>query len=169
MANLENELNNLLGAEQAKKVLDLVKATDPMTKYRATDKGKAARKRANQKYYVRKKVEKGTPEDVASFLELWCQERIDENKAMRAMDDPTLWALSEAERSVEITASALWHAYTKENYGPAMTRKRFVSLLPDQNCQEISSWKDAEGKKHYTPALKIDFVPIGWPKQDVVQ
>jgi len=163
---LNEQLATLLGDEEkAKEVLALVKAVDPVKKYHASEKGKAARKRANQKYYNEHgKLEKGTVEDISLFLQAWCEDHMNKVKAWGILTDDELRALPEDEQCVTITATKLWHAFCDEPGFPAMTRKRFISLLPE-GISTVSTWKDEAGKKMYSPALKINIVSIGWPKQ----
>ncbi len=99
--SLLDELKNLVGDEKAEAVLQLVKKPTPMQKYLATPAGKAAKKRANDKWRS-KSVDKPT---ILAFLKDW----------------------AEGKGKVYETGTALWKEFSMNH---RITRKDFISHLP---------------------------------------
>jgi hypothetical protein len=147
----------MLGEDVATEVLKLVHAQDPMKKYLATNKGKIAKKKANDNYCLTHKRErqssKDTTEDVSQWLTGHVEDEINERMSectSNAEDaewmklNPTLFR----------TGSELWKSY-KLYSDSKVTRIRFLSLLaPFDVCPYIVR----DGKKVYTPAYAIPFI-----------
>lgn len=139
--SLSTKLEAMLGADVAMEVINIINSKDSMKKYLATDKGKAARKRANQTFLAkhgRRRYESDTKENVHDFLVSYVNDA--------------------SEHSIELdlhrTGSQLWKAY-QDNSHSRLTRVRFLTLLPEM---KINPYIMREGKKVYTPAYVIPFM-----------
>lgn len=127
--SLLDELKTLVG-DKADAVFKLVNKPTAMQKYLATEAGKAAKKRANDKWRKKTTADKAT---VLTFLQKWGRNNI-----------------APGEKVYE-TGTNLWHLFTEK--GPRITRKEFISLLPE--LPEVKSYVK-NGKRVYSPAYEID-------------
>lgn len=153
--SLSTQLHTMLGSDVAKEVLELVNKNDSMKKYLSTDKGKAARLRANQKYYDKHgKLIKGDAEDVWLQLEniyediLWESAKIDES-------DESVLARVKLDPFLYRTGTQLWRSYCETDGFPHMTRVRYLTLLPKWT---IEPWFMRDGKKVYTPVYAVNLL-----------
>lgn len=153
--SLSTKLETLLGAEAAKEVIEIVKSQDAMKKYMATDKGKAAKKRANQNFLVKHgrqlQYQNDTKQDVLRFLGIYMGGAINDAIDQSCSTDEENLAWIESQPSIYRTGSEMWKSY-KEWSGSKLTRCRFLTLLPTTT---IIPYIVREGKKVYTPAYKF--------------
>ena len=149
--SLSTQLTTLLGATVASDVLAIVNKTDPMKRYFATERGKAARKKANYNYDVSNgkqlRLQKDTKEDVQLFLNRWMQAYIVEctKHCKTNAEDEHVISVNPVRCA---TSTELWKAFISKTNSNA-TRIRFVSLLP---VFEMTPWLIRNGKKVYTAA-----------------
>ena len=158
--SLSHELINLLGADVAKEVLTIVASKDAMKKYLATDKGKAAKKRANQTYHEKHsrlaKFANDTKEDVVQFFnDTFMEDEMCElMKEIHDQNDANVLAFIQTNPFHYCTGTQMWKAY-KEYSGSKLTRYRFITLLPQM---KIMPYIVREGKKVHTPAYEIPLI-----------
>ena len=133
-------------------ILKLVDETNPMKKYLKTEKGKLAKKRAQEKWL---ESEKGRKLLAAQT------EKAERERAKDHTEDVKTWLVQWAhdlgdETSHTITLTNLWKQYTTSK----IMRKQFASII-DQipAITEVNKWSHM-GKTHYTPALKIDILML---------
>lgn len=155
MSSLSNKLESMLGAEVAKEIIEMFNAKDAMKKYAASDKGKAARKRANQNYVARHgrrvQYENDTNEDVLHYLNRYVNDA--RTNLMIGIDQAVpVWI--EANPLLYRTGSELWKAY-KDYSGSKLTRCRFLTLLPEMN---INPFIMRGVRKVHTPAYAVPFM-----------
>ncbi len=149
--SLSIELNKILGETLAQEIISLVDLHDPYKKYMASDRGKIARKKRNDKYYLKHgKPTKGDATDVQKqlnehFADMFCadaSELTDEELLIPEKFNPMRYR----------TGSELWKTYCAEGY-PFMTRVRYISLLPELPTQ---SWYLRDGVKVRIIAYKFN-------------
>ncbi len=112
-----------------------------MQKYLLSEKGKAAKRKANDKWRTGR-AEKISQDDIKLFIKLWCE------KKCEGRTDADL----EANPCSVVTATELWHEFGKPKQ---ITRKLFISYLPA--LPEVASYM-RQNKRVYAPAYKIDLL-----------
>lgn len=169
--DLTTKLRELLPiSDQVEEIMKLVDLQNPYKKYFQTEKGKAAKQRAQQKWLAsekakavlaRQKDKKAqerqlTTENIQSWMQDWCLEYTNQEpyRQLHPVEylDPTKFPRYRYEK-----LTTLWKP-CKEGFGSSITRKRFgelVSAIGAPLFVEVSKW-DKDGKTYYTPALRID-------------
>lgn len=154
---MDQQLKALIGDdEKAKAVLDLVNKHNPMKKYLQTDKGKAAKKRANQKYYDKHgKICKADKGDVEMQLTDWCWNVIE--LETRGLTDREVLDPAKFNPIRYMTLTELWHNYGETAGFPHCTRKVYETLLPE--LKKVNKFT-RDGKKYYQPAYEVDLIKV---------
>ena len=154
MTTLFTKLSEII--QDPDKITDILKLVDeanPMKKYLKTEKGKLAKKRAQEKWL---ESEKGRKLLAAQT------EKAERERAKDHTEDVKSWLVQWAhglgdETHHTITLTNLWKQYTATS---KIMRKQFASII-DQipAITEVNKWSHM-GKTHYTPALKIDILML---------
>ena len=168
--DLTNKLRELLPAsDQVNEIMKLVDQQNPYKKYFQSEKGKAVKKRAQEKWLKTDKAkialarrkkkaqeEALTSKDVETWMQDWCLDYTNREpyKHLHAEEflDPAKFPRYRYEK-----LSTLWKP-CKVWAGSSITRKNFgelVSAIGAPLFVEVSRWEE-NGKTYYTPALKID-------------
>jgi hypothetical protein len=143
----------MLGTDVAKEVLKLVNSKDPMKKYLLTDKGKVAKKKANQKYFwiTHGKTIHGDADDVKLQLADEIVRLSYEGHESKTDEGDLAWL--KLHPKIFRTGSELWKAYSNADGCPSMTRIRYISLLPPFETEPSHV---RNGKRIYKPVFVIN-------------
>ena len=130
MSYMNQILQEIIGdAEKVKAVLAAVKSNDTRKRYLKTDKGKAARQRANMKYYTSTKSTINSDEIYDHFRN-WCTTQKDEE--------------------VKVSLNELWREFSKVN---KITRKLYASQLMNRIPESLTFFED--DKVHFSRLINL--------------
>ena len=144
--NVRDEIMNILG-DNAKTDLIMKLMTTPMQKYRQTEPGRVAQKKAVAKFET-KKQEKVSAS--AEFIEKHLQSWRDEKRIVLLCmsEDPDVRCKLPG---VVISMSDMWQNYLEtlaEHDGPKLTRAQYCANFP-KNIERCNYYIDSTGRKHY--------------------
>ena len=153
--NLFTRLSDLIqDPDTLADIRKLVDLANPMKKYLQTDKGKLAKKRAQERWLESEKGRKALAAQNA---------KLEREKAKDHTEDVKAWLVQWAaehndgsdDSQYTLTLTNLWKQYTSK-----ITRKQFAAII-DQipAITTVNKWFDM-GKTHYTPALRIDLAML---------